>query len=69
LADLFSGKDKSDEDDSLLRIAPRTSGAFSDLLEVLSPPMRAAVEMELEELTLLQQRPVMLTSPVTFVVR
>jgi protease IV len=69
LADLLNRRDRDDDDDAATRFSSRTSGEFSALLQTLSPRMRMAVALELNELMLLQRRPVMLTAPVVFTVR
>jgi protease-4 len=69
LAELLNGSTKDSDDDSVMRFAPRTSMEAQGLFAMLGPSMRQALGMELDELMLLQHRPVMLTSPVMFLVR
>ncbi|MGD0541363.1 MAG: hypothetical protein ABSB33_07590 [Tepidisphaeraceae bacterium] len=68
-AELLNGSSADQDDDSVMRFSPRTSMEAPGLLTVLGPSMRQAVGMELDELMLLQRRPLMLTSPVMFLVR
>lgn len=68
LADLLNNGSGSDDDSSSrmpIRISPETQG----LLSILGRPVRQALSTELTELMLLQSRPVILASPVIFVVR
>lgn len=68
-ADLLNGNTSGSDEDSVMRFSPRVSVDVAGLMEVLGPSMRHAVGLELDELMLLQRRPVMLTSPVVFVVK
>jgi protease-4 len=65
LADMFNAGGS----DSLMPFAPKISLTADSLLRALSPSMRQAMEQQLSELLLLQQRPVILASPVTLIVR
>jgi protease-4 len=69
LADLLNGNNSDSDEDSAMRFAPRMSVEVQGLMEALGPSMRRALGMELDELMLLQRRPLMLASPVMFVVR
>jgi protease-4 len=67
LADLLNGQ--SSEDSSSSRFVPRMIPSEAmGLFSVLSPGAREALSTELTELTLFQKSPVILASPVIFVV-
>jgi protease-4 len=68
LADLFNKAGDSDDSSSRFS-APTMSLELQAVLSVLGPGARTALETELTELTLLQHRPLMLASPVMFVVK
>ena len=68
LADLINGANS--DDDSSTRFSSRMMPSEAlGLLSMLSPSTRRALETELNELMLLQKMPVILASPVVFVVR
>jgi protease-4 len=68
LADLLNNT-SSDDDSSSSRTPIRMSPEIQGFLSLLGRPMRDALGTELRELMLLQTRPVILASPVIFVVR
>jgi protease-4 len=67
LSDLLNGN--SDDDDSSARFPAAMSLEARGFLSLLAPSMRRALATELGELMLLQNKPVILASPVIFVVR
>ncbi len=69
LAELINGSSKDGDDDSITRFSPRTSLEAQGLFAALGPSMRQALGLELDELMLLQHRPLMLASPVIFMIR
>jgi protease-4 len=69
LAELLNGSTSGSDEDSVMRFSPRMSMEAQGLFAALGPSMQRTLGMELDELMLLQQRPVMLTSPVMFLVR
>jgi protease-4 len=68
LSDLLNGTD-SDEDSSTRFSSRMMPSEAVGLLGMLDPSTRGALGTELSEMALLQKMPIMLTSPVVFVVR
>ncbi len=70
LADLLNNNGSDDDDDSSsrmplpLQLSPEAQG----LLSLMGKPVQRALSTELTELSLLQSRPMILASPVIFVV-
>jgi protease IV len=69
LAELLNGSASASDEDSVMRFSPRMSMEMQGLFAAMGPSMQRALGMELDELMLLQHRPVMLASPVMFLVR
>jgi protease-4 len=67
LSDFLNGN--SGDDDASARFPAAMSMEIKGIFSLLSPPMRRALGTELDELMLLRSRPVILASPVIFVVR
>ncbi|HEX4053560.1 MAG TPA: signal peptide peptidase SppA [Tepidisphaeraceae bacterium] len=68
-ADLLNGDTNGSDEDSVMRFSPKLSVEVAGWMDVLEPSIRHALGLELDELMLLQRRPVMLTSPVVFIVK
>ena len=66
-ADILNGND-SDED-SAMPFAPKITLGADSVIRALPPALRCAVGQELQLITLLQQRPVVLASPYVLVIR